>query len=216
MVLGLVTLQSCEKETSGGDIEIVYFADLKLLGESVMVLDQGSSFVDPGFEATEQGEDISDRVQVRGTVNTTTTGSYTLTYDVKNSDGYAKSLQRQVFVVPASAKILDIEGVYKGQREGRAVTPAATTIKNFEKAVYFAEDFFGGFYNVVSGYGLSYRLPTYFFIDATNKVIALSNNSPWGPWQVNNGTYDDSSKTFKFTVYSVTNAFGFNVILTKE
>jgi hypothetical protein len=77
---------------------------ITLLGEVVMSLTQGSTFTDPGATAadTEDGDITVDIVE-GGVVDTATVGSYTLTYDVSDSEGLAADqVTRTVNVAPGS------------------------------------------------------------------------------------------------------------------
>lgn len=216
LVLLGIGFQSCEKETTAGFTDIVYYADLQLEGSSPLIVSLGEPFVDPGYVATEREEDVTDKVEVSGTVDTDNAGVYNVSYSVTSADGFTNTVTRQVFVLPSDALISeDIPGVYTGQRDGQASTSAACTISQVEDgaAVYYATDFFGGSYNVVAGYGPAYSLTTYFYIGADNSVVSLSNNSPWGAWILTNGTYSPATSTFVYNVEQ--DGFGFNVTLTK-
>ena len=145
LFVALLGLQSCKKETSAGLTDVVSFAALKLEGPTVQVVKAGTPYEDPGFTATEEGEDITEKVQVAGNVDTDMPGTYTLNYTVANKDGYEQSASRQVFVVPGDALIDDaIAGDYTGTREGKAAVADACTISVFAEGVYKATDFFGG------------------------------------------------------------------------
>jgi len=212
-----LSLQGCEKETTAGYTDIVYYADLQLEGTSPMIVALGEPYVEPGYSATEREEDVTDKVEVSGSVDTNTPGVYNITYRVTSLDGFTKTVRRQVFVLPADALVSeDVAGVYSGQRAGSALTAAACTISQVEEGagVYYATDFFGGYYNKVANYGPSYSLATYFYINADNSVTSLSNTSPWGPWQILNGKYDAAESTFVHDVEQ--DGFTFKVTLTKD
>lgn len=213
----MLALQGCEKETTAGYTDIVYYADLQLEGPSPMIVALGNAYVEPGYTATEQEEDVTDKVEVSGSVDSNTPGVYNITYRVTSMDGFTNTATRQVFVLPADALVSeDVAGVYSGQRAGSPLTAAACTISQVEEGagVYYATDFFGGYYNKVANYGPAYSLAIYFYINADNSVTSLSNTSPWGPWQVLNGTYDAASSTFVHDVEQ--DGFTFNVTLTKD
>jgi hypothetical protein len=214
VIISLMLFQSCKKVSTNGDIDIVYFADLQLNGDQVMVITLGDTYDEPGYIALEQGEDISSKVKVGGNVNANSSGAYTLTYSVSNSDGYSKSLQRLVLVVPEGLSPVDFSGTYAGQRVVRADNAAATVIESVGGGAFYATDFFGGFYNYVAGYGPTYQLGTYFYVSGNNEVKALSTASPWGPWDVLNGVYDSATKVFTYEVSQPDLTFG--VKLTKE
>lgn len=204
---------ACEKETEGIS-RVTFYTDLQLEGPAEMAVKQGEAYVEPGYIAIENDEDVTDKVQVNGSVNTNTPGVYRLTYVATNLDGFKKIVDRLVFVVPANVSAADVTGTYKGQRVGRAEAADACVITSLSNGVFKATDFFGGFYNLVVGYGSAYRLLTYFYLTPENEVKALSTNSPWGPWEVRNGIYNPLTKVFTHTAYQ--DGFGFNVILTKQ
>ena len=71
-----------------------------LTGDSAMDWELGKSFVEPGYTATDDVDgDLSSKVEVTGTVDVQTTGSYTLTYTVTDAAGNTGTVQRVVTVV---------------------------------------------------------------------------------------------------------------------
>ena len=67
----------------------------ELLGNSNMKIYQNSEFIDPGFIAFDKnGNDVSNLVKIKGTINTEKVGTYTLKYILKG-----KSIDRIVKVV---------------------------------------------------------------------------------------------------------------------
>ena len=61
---------------------------ITLNGDSVIEIYMGSTFVDPGATAyDEEDGDISNSIQVSGSVDTNTHGTYVLAYNVTDSDG---------------------------------------------------------------------------------------------------------------------------------
>ena len=61
---------------------------ITLNGDSVIEIYMGSTFVDPGATATDEEDgDISNSIQVSGSVDTNTHGTYVLAYNVTDSDG---------------------------------------------------------------------------------------------------------------------------------
>ncbi|WP_294081484.1 BT_2262 family domain-containing protein [Proteiniphilum sp. UBA5384] len=213
ILVSVLFLFACEKETEGIS-RVTFYTDLQLKGPAEMSVKQGEAYVEPGYIAIENDEDVTDKVQVNGSVNTNTPGAYRLSYVATNLDGFKKTVDRLVFVVPSNVSTADVTGTYKGQRVGRAEAADACVITSLSNGVFKATDFFGGFYNLVVGYGSAYRLLTYFYITPDNEVKALSTNSPWGPWEVRNGIYKPLTNVFTHTVYQ--DGFSFNVILTKQ
>lgn len=96
LLLGTAT--SCEDSVEDLS-KVTYFAELNLKGDDFVKISLGETYTEPGYEATENGEDISERVKVSGSVNSTTPGFYNLVYSVANVDGFSVSKTRQVMVV---------------------------------------------------------------------------------------------------------------------
>ena len=91
--------------TATAEREIVYEdrqgPTIELDGGDQMIIATGTSFTD-SFTATDDVDgDITDQVEVSGTVNTDETGSYTLTYKVTDSSGNTTTMERTVKVVKA-------------------------------------------------------------------------------------------------------------------
>lgn len=213
-ILGLMlSFYSCEKETEGIS-RITYYTDLQLKGAPEMSIKQGESYVEPGYTAIENEVDVSDKVEVKGNVNSNTPGVYRLIYQAINVDGFVKNVERLVVVVPTNVSTIDLSGNYKGQRSGQPESEGACEIISLSNGAFKATDFFGGFYNLVRGYGPAYRLLTYFYLTTDNEIVALSTNSPWGPWEIHNGKYVPETGVFTHTVFQ--DGFAFNVTLTKE
>ncbi|MFN4084049.1 MAG: immunoglobulin-like domain-containing protein [Bacteroidia bacterium] len=77
---------------------------LTLLGANPLDIDQNSTFVEPGFTATDNRDgDITSRVVVTGNVNTAVVGTYTLTYNVADNAGNTASATRTVRVNPVQS-----------------------------------------------------------------------------------------------------------------
>ncbi len=61
--------------------------EIKLLGDGDIIIAEGGSFKEPGYEAVDNVDGVlTDKVTVSGSVNTEKEGEYTLTYSV--TDGY--------------------------------------------------------------------------------------------------------------------------------
>lgn len=74
---------------------------VELLGENEMTVQVGTTFVEPGFRATDcTGRDVTDQVRVSGSVDTGRCGSYELTYSVTDRAGNVTTVRRTVVVEP--------------------------------------------------------------------------------------------------------------------
>ena len=74
---------------------------ITLIGNNPLMVDKGTTFVDPGAVATDDKDgDISDQVSVDGTVDTSIEGTYFLKYNVSDAAGNkADELMREVRVM---------------------------------------------------------------------------------------------------------------------
>ena len=73
--------------------------EITLHGEERLVIDAGSSYQEPGYEAWDNCDgELTQAVEVSGWVNPYATGNYTLTYTVKDQYGNIASATRTVFV----------------------------------------------------------------------------------------------------------------------
>lgn len=72
---------------------------ITLKGKSNIYLKVGNKYTEPGYTATDNCDgEITNKVTVSGSVNTNSTGSYTLTYSVKDSSSNEISVNRVVTV----------------------------------------------------------------------------------------------------------------------
>lgn len=115
---------------------------LTLIGDQNITLTVGSSFVDEGTQAIDNADgDITDRVITEGTVDTNTTGVYTLTYSVTDTAGNeAVEITRIITVVPnmpttytISGTILDTNGTVIS---GALVTIGTKTVTSDSNGTY--------------------------------------------------------------------------------
>ena len=84
--------------------EIIYddpvAPELNLEGKATMSLEVGTEYEEPGYTANDNVDgDITDKVEVTGEVNSKKTGTYTLTYSVKDAYENEATAERTVKVV---------------------------------------------------------------------------------------------------------------------
>ncbi|WP_198295056.1 immunoglobulin-like domain-containing protein, partial [endosymbiont of Ridgeia piscesae] len=85
---------------------------ITLLGANPLSLEAGSSFTDPGATASDTFDgDLTASIQVSGSVDSATAGSYTLTYSVTDAAGHIASVVRQVKVVALGPVDTDGDGI---------------------------------------------------------------------------------------------------------
>ncbi len=183
---GIAMLPSCSKD-SDDTSKVTYFVDLELKGDNVVFCAKGSSFVEPGFSAFENGEDITSKVEVTA-VNTTKTGIYKVNYSVKNSDGIPNIASRSVVVFDPTSSVME-SAVYKVDPDSYRVAAATTKYgKSFDIIIYQVTpgvfgitDFLGGWYDQRAGYGSAYAAVGTFQLNADNTISLLTSSvAGWG------------------------------------
>jgi hypothetical protein len=205
---------SCDEDlTTEGVSRVTFYNDIELLGEETQVVDQGTAFVDQGAIATEGDADVTENIEVSGTVDHTTVGYYPVTYNIKNVDGFAKSIVRNVFVLPVDRSTSDIYvGTYTGD-VSNGTHADASVISYLGDGLYFADDFIGGRYTIGRGLPPNYKISAYFYVNGDGlSYEALLTDSPWGPWGVLNPTL--TGTTFDHQVQNGT--FVTPVVLIKQ
>jgi len=84
---------------------------LTLNGDSTIIVKQGDPYVELGATATDNVDgDLTDQIEVSGDVDTSTIGSYTVTYTVSDSVGNESTVERIVEVVEPFGSWLTGEG----------------------------------------------------------------------------------------------------------
>lgn len=230
VVLSALVFFSCEKETEGIS-RITYYCELDLNEGDTFFSPLGEPYQEPGWVATEKGEDVSERVSVKGAVNVNKAGIYTLSYSVLNSDGYPKNATRKVIVYNATPSVLE-SGIYKvsssSSRTSSGSGPAAigsaeyasepnVAIYQVTPGTFFITDFIGGYYEVGRGYGSLYAMTGSFVLNSDNTITHVeSYNGGWedGLSDVVGSSYDVTTKTLAYTAQYAN--YDFNVILIKQ
>ena len=103
---------ACDKSTDDTS-KVTYFVTLEREGDEKIVLEKGQPFVEPGYYAEMNGEDITESVQIKGSVDVNTPGIYNLVYAAYNEDGFAKTFTRTVYVADNTASPLKIRKFIK-------------------------------------------------------------------------------------------------------
>jgi len=81
--------------------------EISLLGEAEVTLQTGDAFTDPGATASDiEDGDITNDIVVTGSVNTSESGVYVLTYSITDSDGNTVSVTRTITVQPSEEEVL--------------------------------------------------------------------------------------------------------------
>ena len=226
MVLALVSFAfaSCSDDESEGKSRFTFYPTIELEGESYMVVDKGTAYVEPGFTSTLNGEDVTDKVVVSGSVDTSKSGVYKLTYTTtKNDDGFGASASRTVVVLdPNSA----IEGFWLTDPASyREYTSNVAYGNSFELLIidngdgtYDVDDLLGGWYRDRAGYGDNYALAgTIKIADDGTISYVDSYLIGWGDSATDVvGTYDAANNHISWVCEYTDYPFYFHVELDKE
>lgn len=156
------------KDSSGNETVVVRqlrYADVTppeivLKGETSLTLTAGGTYTEPGYTATDDVDgDITDRVEVSGSVNCNRAGTYTITYTVKDSFGNTASVIRTV----------KVKAIYQ---------PPATDPSDGEKVIYLTFDDGPGPYtqkllDILAQYNVK---ATFFVVNTDYNMNTLLNN----------------------------------------
>ena len=202
MVALLVT--SCGDKESEGLSRFTYYPTIELEGDTYLVWDKGTAYVEPGYSSTLNGEDVTSEVTISGSVDVNTSGIYNLTYTTKNNeDGFNASASRTVVVLDPNS---DIEGFYLTQPDSYREYNGAQVAygRAFEILVIDngdgtleVDDLLGGWYCQRAGYGTRYAMWGIIGLDGSAVSLADSYIAGWGDGLVDlTGSYDAASSSF--------------------
>lgn len=216
MLFAVVALlvTSCGDKESEGKSRFTYYPTIELEGDTYLVWDKGTPFVDPGYVSTMNGEDVTAEVMISGTPDVNKSGVYTMTYTTKkNDDGFDASASRTVVVLdPNSA----IEGFYLTQPDSyRTYNGNEVAFGNaFEILVVdngdgtlYVDDLFGGWYCQRAGYGTKYAMGGTISLAEDGTLGLISSLVPgWGDG------LDDLTGTFADGVFTVDAVYNGNTM----
>lgn len=208
-MFALVGFTSCDYD-SKDDAKITYYVSIELEGDEVFQVPVGTAYVEPGYKAIENGEDVSSKVVVGGdVVDANQIGIYNVTYSAKNVDGFSKSVSRTVVVYNPNVTT-DISGTYTVEAaEGIGstvfsrypITGNPVTLTELAPGLYSISDWWGGLYDVTVGYGSMYRASGYFALNTDNTLEGISGSSVWDDELASaTGVYDPATGKVDFTI----------------
>ncbi len=193
---------SCDKDTEGLT-GVTYYAVITLDGDTYMNWQAGTPFVDPGYSAEMEGENITDQVVVSTSMNQSDPqpGVYSITYSAVNADGFSASATRYVCVC---SDVGSAEGYYMTDPASYRIGSATVAYGGsypvyilWDEDCYYCSDFLGGWYQYRAGYGVNYSAPGYF--DMQDNVITLIDSyvAGWGDSldDLTDATYDPEAGT---------------------
>jgi hypothetical protein len=201
IILGFITLVSCEK-ASEGLTRITYYAEIELEGD-VVAIPVGGTYTEPGYVATENGVDISDKVETSNDVDPSSVGIYSADYAVKNADGYYTIISRVVVVYDPSSPSDDFSGSYTTaivRTESDGSVPrnyaANNSITKLANGVFYVDCLLGGTYSIGFNYGSAYAMTGYLLLNSDYTLTLISSYvAGWGNGLegFQNGVYDTAT-----------------------
>jgi hypothetical protein len=185
LIILLPLFSGCKKELSTDGISrVTYYVVLDLTNGPLLFYPKGPTYVDPGFKAMEGTADVTNKVVVTGSVNSTKVGQYVLTYSATNADGFSASVSRTVIVYDPTAPATDLSGNYLSNvtriSPSRAFTGLSVTITKKAPGIFFVSDLLGGFYDQGANYlyGPDYAMNGYLQLNADNTLTYISSFCP--------------------------------------
>lgn len=197
----------CDDESTDGMTRITYYPELTLMGETTVSIDKGSAYVEPGYKAVMNGEDVTADVNVSSNVDTSRSGVYSITYSIANSDGIAATASRKVVVADPA---YPLEGLYlvspdsyrdNGGTIGRYGGNYEVVILSDGAGGYNVDDLLGGWYCQRAGYGTDYSMSGNVTLNA-DATITMNRSYIIG-WKdgldsLEDGTFDAASGTLSW------------------
>lgn len=222
----MVGLSSCGDEDHT-DTRVTNYVTFNLTGGSTYTLPVGTAYTEPGFTAFEGNEDVASKVIISGNVDDNTVGYYPITYSAVNKDGYAASIQRDVFVYNPDITT-DLSGSYTTQAGTNRITIGSgavvafsgqsITLTQIAPGIFYVSDLMGGYYDQRAGYGSSYAMRGYISLNTDNTLTPLYGHiAGWGDSYDDgtfSGSYDPATGTINIS-FSYVGQLQFNIILNK-
>lgn len=221
LTLGTFAFSACgDKEYT--DTKVTHYVSYELTGGETYAIPVGTTYSDPGFKAYEGTKDVTGSVVVSGTVDGNKVGFYPVTYSAVNTDGFSRSVTRNVFVYNPDISV-DLSGSYtvgSGSYRLRGATTTAysgqtITLTKVAPGMFYISDWIGGYYDQRAGYGSSYALYGYLGLNADNTISGLYGFiKGWGDsFSDVTGTYDPATGSVSMVVTYA--GMEFHVILNK-
>lgn len=216
-VVFVAGLSSCEDETTAGFTQKTTYPSLELLGNNPLAIAIGSEYKDAGVKSELFGKDVSDKVEIESTVNTSGGGVYSVKYTVTSPDGFKRSASRTVVVCDTNFNKDDLSGKYTASvvrgAKSYSGNPVILKKSSLGFGIYEISDWIGGFYAVGYDYGSSYAFPGLIQINGNNEVIEISMSNPWGdPFNSVIGTYNPVTGVISYNASWSTYVFVVNMV----
>ena len=197
-----ILMVSCEyfvapDETLDVQTGEILFPSITLMGEQYMTFETGTitAFDDPGVEATLGADNISEQVEVSGTVDVNTPGVYTIIYSVTTINALDQestvTASRFINISSEDVSTVDLSGNYLGTGFSGAPTPKPVTKLTT------------GWYRVTDVLGSGNAIAGVFAHVGGNQLVLPDQPGPFGNINTtSDGTYANLTATgFEWVVY---------------
>ncbi|MFV0530977.1 MAG: BT_2262 family domain-containing protein [Flavobacteriales bacterium] len=215
LISSVLLIYSCANDDTSDVSRVTSFPIVTVLGNATELIEQGTTFTDPGATATENGKDIPVQASnssgvywsVAG-VDTNSPDKYTVTYSATNSDGFDGTASRDVWVASTGDLVSSIEGLYLSSIERVGSDTQSNLkyviIKSLGGNQYELSHALGGYYDIGRAYGTGYACRGAVITAndiATNDFSITQSQFPiWGyTTNITNFTVNAASKTITFS-----------------
>lgn len=169
----IVSCISCSSDYDTLNVsKVTNYPLIDILGDDPAFVQVGSSYSDPGVNATENGNAIPFSTEYSGdyrganTLNLNQADRYTASYTATNIDGYSASANRKIYVYKTGNFVDSIEGLYLStvtrngsflpSSQGSSVGMKYVIVWKNSDGTYGMTDAIGGWYDLGRNYGQGY------------------------------------------------------------
>ena len=217
MFIGSLLTYGCE-DTSTEDIStITYYVTFTFddvigtdqFGNEMTIIEEGTTYdVTQHFTATEGDEDVADKTEIDGTVDSDTPGYYAVAYSAVNMDGYSAAKKKGVFVSDPDVTT-DISGDYSAivHREPTGNSYSSgfpATIVKVTDGIFYIDRLLGSYYYDGLGYSSSgnYYVHGFVYLHPDNTITLCDSYCP--AWRdslegMTDGIYNPDTNIVSFT-----------------
>lgn len=198
----LIGLSSCSLEDPI-ESTVTFYPQVELIGDDVMLVEQGTVFADPGILATVNDEEIE--YETSGSVDASTPGQYVLSYSAFNEDGFAATVSRTVFVYEDNGTIA---GFWEGSSSNGTGFPVLISTTS-DPNTFEITDILVGHYEYGVNYGPNYAAPSTITVSGGTSISSPGGTNGFGFWSVDAPSLSDDQRTMAWS--STIEAFGFTL-----
>lgn len=181
---------------------------IKLNGEQIIELSINDTYEEPGVVANDEYDgDLTDRVRVNGTVDTSKYGEYVLTYEVEDNSHNVTKVNRIIKIVDEEKPTFDCDGNYSVFRVGESNPIGCQAIDNFDGDITDKVKITGDYnMNKPGMYKVIYTVSD----NALNKTSIEHNIVVYKKRQVNRAylTFDDGPSVLTKDILKILNDYG--------